>query len=103
MDFGGDLGPTIANSMSLTRSRVWAAFLLAAVFLLAQFHLCADLSAGNNTHFCPVCSDAGAAIATHIPLVAIPEAVARLDVARPRIEIVTTVPASISPRAPPSR
>ena len=77
--------------------------MLALAFLLAQFHLCADLSAGgNNTHFCPFCSTAASAITSHPPVLGIAPAVIRLEIAAPQIEIATTVAPSISPRAPPA-
>jgi len=88
--------------MSFSRNKGCGALLLALVFLLVQFHFCADLSAGTNTHFCPVCSTAGAAIATHVPSVGIVQAVSRLEIIPLQIEIVTTVETSISPRAPPT-
>ena len=102
MDITQVFGPTIANRMSFARNKACSAVLLALVFLLPQFHFCADLSAGTNTHFCPVCSTAGAAIATHVPSVGMVQAVSRLEIAPPQIEIATTVATSIAPRAPPT-
>lgn len=79
------------------------AVLLAVAFLLAQFHFCADVSGGsNNTHFCPVCSTAAAAIATDVPVLGIAPAVTRLEITAAQIETATTVATSISPRAPPT-
>ena len=49
------------------------ALLLGIIFLGAQFHFCTDVSASASaTHFCPVCSVAGAALATDSPTVRYP-------------------------------
>jgi len=88
--------------MKVTGNKVCCAVLLAFVFLLAQFHFCADLSSGNNNHFCPFCSTAATAITSHPPVLGIAPAGIRLEIAAPQIEIATTVATSISPRAPPA-
>jgi hypothetical protein len=88
--------------MKITRTRACSATLLALVFLLAQFHLCSDLSAGYNTHFCPFCSTTATAITSQPPVLGIAPAGVRLEIAPPRIEIATAVATSISPRAPPA-
>ena len=97
-------GPTIRIKMRTARSpEKLCALLLALVFLLAQLHFCADLNGGsNNQHFCSVCSTTAAAIATDAPLLGLAEAVIRLEIAAPQIEIATTVATSISTRAPPT-
>jgi hypothetical protein len=79
------------------------ALLLGLLFLAAQFHLCADLSAANgNGHFCSFCSTAGAAIATHVPLLGIAPATIRLE-GRPEQTLISSeVALTISPRAPPA-
>lgn len=76
------------------------ALLLALVFLLAQFHLCVDLSQGSQP--CAFCLTAAAAIATDAPTPGIAPAATRLEIASAQIEIATTVATSISPRAPPT-
>jgi len=88
--------------MKVTGNKACCAVLLALVFLLAQFHFCADLSAGNNTHFCPFCSTAASAITSQPPVLGTAPAGIRLEIAAPQIEIATTVATSISPRAPPA-
>jgi hypothetical protein len=80
------------------------ALLLAVIFLGAQFHFCADLTAGSaaSSHFCPVCSAASSAMVAHS------FSIAPLPVANPletrgfRLGISTHIPRAISPRAPPS-
>jgi len=85
------------------RHNALGALLLALVFLLAQFHFCADLSSGSNTtHACPFCSTVSAAIATDVPILEIGLAATRLNIAAPQIETATTVAPCISPRAPPA-
>jgi hypothetical protein len=104
MDTEYDFRPTIVIGMSSTshKAKVFA-LLLGLVFLLAQFHFCADLSTGNGSgHFCPFCSTAGAAIATHVPLLGLAPATVRLE-ARPAETARSSEGAlSISPRAPPA-
>jgi hypothetical protein len=89
--------------MKITRTRGCCSLLLAFLFLLAQFHFCADLSSGNNTHFCPFCSTAASAITSQALGLGITPAGIRLEIATPQIEIATTLASSISPRAPPAR
>ena len=55
----------------LPRIRILAVF-LAIIFLGAQLHFCADLSAGPaSSHMCPVCSAANSAVTTPTLLIAI--------------------------------
>lgn len=83
------------------RIKTWA-ILLALVFLAAQFHFCADLSASNTSgHFCPFCSTAGVAIATYIPVLELAPAAARLEVRAMEAPVSAGIALSISPRAPP--
>jgi hypothetical protein len=88
--------------MKVIENKACCAVLLALVFLLAQFHFCADLSSGSNTHFCPFCSTAATAITSQPPVLGITPAGIRLEIAVPQIGIATTVATSISPRAPPA-
>jgi len=79
------------------------ALLLGIIFLGAQFHFCTDLSGSPSaTHFCPVCSVAGSAVATQSPSVAIIPAANRLEVVSPVLTVSSAFPRAVSPRAPPA-
>jgi hypothetical protein len=72
------------------------------MFLGAQFHFCADLSAAQDSHFCPVCSATSSAVLSQ-PFSIAPLPVAnRLETRSLSLVISTHIPLSISPRAPPS-
>ena len=87
---------------TVNKTRIFA-LLLGFIFLAAQFHFCADLSAGNSsTHFCPFCSTAGAAITMHAPILGAAPIVVSLVVFSTHIPVSTEVAFSISPRAPPA-
>jgi hypothetical protein len=77
------------------------ALLLGIIFLGAQFHFCADASA-SATHFCPVCSVAGTALAAHSPTVAIIPATYRLEVVSLVLTFSSAFGRAVSPRAPPA-
>ena len=78
------------------------ALLLGVILLAAQFHLCADLTAGpSSSHICPICSTAGSVVPTQSPSMAIVPAVNRLEVFAVIVPVSTELPRSISPRAPP--
>lgn len=80
------------------------ALLLGIIFLGAQFHFCTDVSASASaTHFCPVCSVAGAALATPSPTVAMIPATDRLEVDALVVSLSSALPRAVSPRAPPAR
>jgi hypothetical protein len=78
--------------------------LLGLVFLAAQFHFCADLTAANNggPHFCPFCATAGVAIATSIPTIGLAPAIVPMELMPAQVVISAEATFSISPRAPPS-
>ncbi len=79
------------------------ALLLGFIFLGAQFHFCADLTATPSaSHICPVCSTAGSVVSTPSPRVAIVPVTNRLEVAPLVVSVSSAVPRSTSPRAPPS-
>jgi len=85
-----------------TRVRI-VALLLGIIFLGAQFHFCADMSASPSaTHFCPVCSTVGSAVATQSPTVAIIPATHRLEVVSLVLSVSSAFPRAVSPRAPPA-
>ena len=79
------------------------ALLLGMIFLGAQFHFCTDVPASASaTHVCPVCSVAGAALATESPAVAIIPATDRLEVVCLPLTASSVFPRAVSPRAPPA-
>jgi len=79
------------------------ALLLGIMFLGAQFHFCTDVSiSASATHFCPVCSAAGAALAAESPTVAIIPATDRLEVVPLVLTVSRAFPRAVSPRAPPA-
>ncbi len=79
------------------------ALLLGIVFLGAQFHFCTDLTAAPSaSHFCPVCSTAGSAVATQSLSMAIVPVTNRLEVAPQAVSVSSAVPRATSPRAPPA-
>ena len=78
------------------------ALLLGVIFMGAQFHFCADLTASPSaSHICPVCSTAGSVVATQSPVIAIVPVANRLEVAPTVFSVSSTVPRGTSPRAPP--
>src|SRR5712692_148350 len=79
------------------------ALLLGFVFLGAQFHFCADLTAAPSaSHICPVCSMAGSVVVTQSPSIAIVPVANRLELAPLVVLISSAVPRATSPRAPPA-
>lgn len=79
------------------------ALLLGVVFLGAQFHFCADLTAAPSaSHICPICSTVGSVVAMQTLSMAIVPVIDRLELVPSAISVSTTVPRAISPRAPPS-
>ncbi len=79
------------------------ALLLGVIFLGAQFHFCADLTATPSaSHVCPVCSTAAFVVATPSPVIAIVPVTNRLEVAPIVFSVSSAVLRAISPRAPPA-
>ena len=79
------------------------ALLLAVIFVGAQFHFCADLTASPSaSHICPVCSAVGSVVTTQSPVIAIVPVMNRLDVAPLVVSVSSAVPRATSPRAPPA-
>jgi hypothetical protein len=78
--------------------------LVAVGFLAAQFHFCADLTAGpSGSHLCPLCSTAGAAIVSSSVSVATPVSIAKpLETLVIAFAVSAELSPSLSPRAPPS-
>ena len=80
-----------------------SALLLGVIFLGAQFHYCADLStSASATHFCPVCSVAGSAVAMQSPSVAIIPVANRLEIIPLLVTVSSAFSRAVSPRAPPA-
>ena len=79
------------------------ALLLGIVFLGAQFHFCADLTAAPSpSHICPICSTVGSVVATQTPSLAVVPVMDRFEVAPLLVSVSLEVPRATSPRAPPS-
>jgi len=79
------------------------ALLLGVLFLGAQFHFCADLTAAPSaSHICPVCSTAGSVLAAQPPVIAIVPVTNRLEVSTLAVLVTSAVPRATSPRAPPA-
>jgi hypothetical protein len=79
------------------------ALLLGIVFLGAQFHFCADLTATPSaSHICPICSTVGSVVATQTPSIAIVPVLDRLEVTPLVVSVFSAVPRATSPRAPPA-
>ncbi len=79
------------------------ALLLGVVFLGAQLHCCADLSSNSAaSHFCPICSTAGTAIATPSLVIAMVPAINGPVVLRVIATVFVVVLRNVAPRAPPA-
>jgi hypothetical protein len=79
------------------------AFLLGIVFLGAQFHFCADLTATPSvSHLCPICSTVGSLVATQTPSIAMVPVLNRLEVTPLVVFDLSAAPRATSPRAPPA-
>jgi hypothetical protein len=79
------------------------ALLLGMVFLGAQFHFCADLTATPSaSHICPICSTVGSVVATQSPSIAVVPFVHRLELPPLLVSLGSAVPRATSPRAPPA-
>lgn len=79
------------------------ALLLGVIFLGAQFHFCADLTATPSaSHICPICSTVGSVVATQSPSIAIVPVTGRLEIIPSAVSISSAFPRATSPRAPPS-
>ena len=79
------------------------ALLLGVIFLGAQFHFCADLTATPSaSHICPICSTAGSVVTTQSPSIAIVPVTGRLEIVYLAVSVSSAFPRATSPRAPPS-
>src|SRR5438552_17462010 len=79
------------------------ALLFGVVFLGAQFHFCADLTATPSaSHICPLCSTAAYAVASQSLVIAIVPVLNRLDLAPLIVLISSAFSRATSPRAPPA-
>lgn len=78
------------------------AALLASVLFGAQLHCCLDLSSQTiDSHVCPICSVAGAAIVTSALTMEMAPAINRLVDFSVPVVVSAEVPRDIAPRAPP--
>jgi len=79
------------------------ALLVGVIFLGAQFHFCADLTAvPSAAHICPICSTTDSVIAAQSTSPAIVPVTDRLELAPLVISASSAVPRATSPRAPPA-
>jgi len=79
------------------------ALLLAVVFVGAQFHFCADLTATpSGSHICPLCSTTTVFVAAQSPVLALVPIASRLEDSLRIVSIFAEIPRSTSPRAPPA-
>ena len=93
------LHPT--HYMASRRLRLFA-LLLGSVFLAAQLHFCADLSAGPiGSHGCPFCTGAASAIVTPLPSITLVPVLNRFESLAVLFNIPSPAPRATSPRAPP--
>ena len=78
------------------------ATLLASVLFGAQLHCCLDLSSQSiDSHVCPICSVASAAIVTSSLTFEMAPAINRLEDFSVPAVVSSEVPRDIAPRAPP--
>lgn len=76
--------------------------LLGIVLLAGQMHCCLELNSRNmDSHFCPICSTAGSAVATASPVIVIVPSVNQIEIAGVTISVPAVVYRNIAPRAPP--
>jgi hypothetical protein len=94
----------LTNRMPITYFRYQlVAVLLAVIFLAAQFHFCADLTSGpSGSHICPVCTTAGAVVASQPPQIATIPVANRVVVLAKLFPVSPDLPRATSPRAPPA-
>lgn len=75
---------------------------LAAIFLAAQLHCCIDLNSRTmDSHACPVCHTAGAAIATIAVIFVASRAMQRLEILPTLPPALLVAFRNLTPRAPP--
>jgi len=85
-----------------TKRVYFLAILLGVVFLGAQLHCCADLSANSvASHICPICSTAGTAIATPSLIMTMVPAMSWLEIFASIVFASAEFSRATSPRAPP--
>jgi len=79
------------------------ALLLAVVFVGAQFHFCADVSAAPaSSHLCPLCNATTSAVAAQALLLIVAPVSNRLESPGAQVLLSIDIPQAISPRAPPT-
>lgn len=78
------------------------ALLLGMVFLVAQFHFCADLTSNPmGSHDCPFCAAADSAIVTQVPRIILVPILNPLESWAVSFNVCSEPPSATSPRAPP--
>ena len=89
---------------AILRQKALPILLFTVIFLTAQFHFCADLTAAPSaSHICPICSTVGSVVATQTPSFAIVPVTHRLEAVPLVVLVSLEVPRATSPRAPPAR
>jgi hypothetical protein len=90
--------------MPCKTKRVYFLTLLLGVFFLeAQLHCCVDLtSQTTDSHFCPICSTAGPAIAASSLIMAMVPPINELEAFGVMTAVPVVVLRNIAPRAPPA-
>src|ERR1700680_3113544 len=74
--------------------------LLAVIFVGAQFHYCADITATpSDSHVCPLCSTAGSVVTPSSPSLAFTSVTNRLELVSAPAATSPEIPAALSPRA----
>jgi hypothetical protein len=77
--------------------------ILAVIFLGAQFHYCADLSAApSGSHVCPLCSATGSVVTPSSPSFAFTTVIDQLEIVPVVTPMSPEIPQAVSPRAPPA-
>ena len=93
----------IGNMPEKSKRFFFLALLLGGILLVAQLHCCVDLNSRSlDSHVCPICSAAGAAVPTPSLIVEMAPAINRLEVSGVTVSVALVVPRSIAPRAPPA-
>ena len=93
----------IGNMPEKSKRFFFLALLLGGILLAAQLHCCVDLnSRALDSHVCPICSTAGAAVPTPSLIVEMAPSINRLEVFGVVVSVPLVVPRSIAPRAPPA-
>jgi hypothetical protein len=93
----------IGNMSEKSKRYFFVALLLGGILIAGQLHFCVDLnSRALDSHVCPICSAAGAALPAPSLIVEMAPAINRLEISGIPAAVPLVVPRGISPRAPPA-